>query len=91
MNPVLRKLSSQTLSAGQLASLIQKHIGPGTSEEQCRQAVDALKRIRNPAIRAHVCVLSALLHGNFTDCEIALQVINSLRQWPPAIGATIAL
>ena len=80
MNPVLRKLSSGRLSVGELADLLEKHIGDGSNESHCETACDALRRIRNPETNALARAVQVLQRSNgFRACEVVQQIIAALR------------
>lgn len=81
-NPVLRKLSSRKLLPRDMADLMQKHVGDGENEGYCREACDALGRIRNDGLRGQVQLVlrfSRATNPDFTWCEVAREIIKVLR------------
>lgn len=77
--PVLKKLRSQRLSPGETASLLQKHIGSGSNEEHCAQALEAISRGRNPQVRGVLQGLNLLLTDDIQSCERVMALIGQLR------------
>ena len=81
-NPVLRKLGSPKLSARDIADLLQRHIGDGSNESHCKDACEALRRIRNEETRAVVQLTAVISRTCNNYCEVVKQVIEVLRSNP---------
>jgi len=79
MNPVLKKLRDRSLSSGELANLLQKHIGDGLNEIHCREAVEALRRISDEGSRVAAEVTAELVRHSCGDCEAVQRVIEMFR------------
>jgi hypothetical protein len=84
MNPTLKGLAKSGLSKTEIANLIEKHIGPGTNEWHCEEALKELRRLR--AEKSEICQYASafkLLDQNSTPCEIAFLLIKFLREEIP--------
>lgn len=79
VNPVLKKLRSSRISAGEIATLLEKHIGSDSNEANCVQALEALQRIPNQQIRNAVLVLNLLLKSDAPPSERIRAVIGQIR------------
>ena len=80
-NPVFEKLSGPPRSLADVADLLEQHIGDGSDPARCREAFDALQRMRryNPTyyLRAAMRELDAEVEA----CEAVRRVIRVLRKW----------
>lgn len=79
-NPILRKLSKPGLSNNEIADLLEKHIGHGENEAHCRDACDALRRIKNEEVSVPARVIVALLNGLESECYKARAAIEHIRK-----------
>lgn len=80
MNSVLRKLGSKHLSAGQIADLLEKHIGDDSNEVHCQAALDAIRRIRDHEMNSLAHLISVLQTANDQGaCEVVRQIVAALR------------
>jgi len=78
-NPVLRKLSNNSLSSLVIADLIEKHIGNGVNEYHCLEAYLALKRIRNQKVSLAIELIDGILGKEETRCNTIKAIISHLR------------
>lgn len=81
VNSVLRKLSDPKRSELEIADLLAKHIGNGSSEWHCEEACKELRRIRNEKVRAVAELIWRVQTSNgFSACDVVRQVIAALRE-----------
>jgi len=64
-----------------MADLIEQHIGDGADESNCKEALDALRRVRkhNPGYYFRVALRG--LDGEGTPYERLRKVVATLRRW----------
>lgn len=79
VNPILKKLSCPRLSAAEIATLLEKHIGSGSNETHCVQAIEAISRIKSCQIRGVAKAVNLLLMNNGPPCERIGAIISHLR------------
>ena len=79
MNPILKRLSQPGISSSTIADLLQKHIGAGSNEEHCRQALEALRKVKDQRTVAPARVLAMLLANGNNQCELVRNAIEQLR------------
>ena len=79
MNPTLKKLSSPNLSRFDIASLLERHIGEGSSQFHCEEAVAALRRIRHEETNVAVRIIARLLDTETDPCKTIRAVVANLR------------
>ena len=70
-NPILRRLSRPGTTGRVAADLLAKHIGPGTNEAHCRQAVEALQRMKDRDTVLPARVVAALTASDKGHCAAA--------------------
>lgn len=80
MNPVLKRLGRPNISRGDIATMLEKHIGSEPSERHCEEALTALSRIKNVNLSNPLRVLARLVKANGTSCEAVRQAIEFLRE-----------
>jgi hypothetical protein len=80
MNPTLRKLSDARLTPIEIATLLEKHIGSGSDDFHCRQALDALERIPTDAPHVAARVLARLVETDASPCDTIKLIIARLRR-----------
>ena len=80
-NPLLDKLTGPPRSLADVADMLERHIGDGMDEAHCRQAIDALERIRlyNPTYYLRAALRE--LDQKAAPCEVIRRVIRVLRKW----------
>ena len=87
-NPVLKSLSRQGLSRSEIADLLEKHIGPGTNELHCKEAFDALNRIRDLQVGIPARVTGLLIGNGSNYCEMVRQCADQIRHALPDSPST---
>ena len=78
-NAVLKKLSSRNISNSIIADLLEKHIGDGSNEYHCRQAFEALVRIKEQRTTIPAFVLCRLLRNGNNYCEMVRAAAAQIR------------
>ena len=79
MNPILKKLAAPDLTPCKIANLLQKHIGDAPNEVNCKQAFEALHRLKSREFAIPTQVL-ARLSGNCSNyCVLIEATIQRLR------------
>ena len=78
-NPVLKKLSKPGIPDSEIADLLEKHIGMGSNESHCRDAFEALRRIKNHDSVAVARVVSLLVSNGSNYCEMVRQAAEQFR------------
>ena len=86
-NPVLKKLSKPCQPASALADLLQKHIGDGSNEHHCKEAFEALVRIKNRKLAIPAQVLGRLISNGSNYCEL-VRLAADLIRFADADGAS---
>ena len=81
MSPILRNLTGPPRSLADVANMLERHIGDGTDEARCKEAIDALRRIRlhNPTYYLRAALRE--LDHELAPCEAIRKVIRVLRKW----------
>ncbi|MCC7080094.1 MAG: hypothetical protein IT530_05425 [Burkholderiales bacterium] len=81
MNPVLQKLTGARRSLADVADLLESHIGEGTSDIRCREATEALRKLRGwqPSYYLHAALRE--LDNEPSPCLAVRNVIRVLRKW----------
>jgi hypothetical protein len=81
VNPVLEKLSGPPKSLAEVADMLDDHIGDGTDEARCREAVEALRRVRTHHPTYYLRAALRELDQDQPPCEAVRRVIRVLRKW----------
>jgi hypothetical protein len=81
MNPILDKLTGRPRSLVDVADTLERHIGDGTDESRCKEAMQALQRVRlhNPTYYLRAALRE--LDYKAAPCEVVRRVIRVLRKW----------
>ena len=81
MNPLLHKLSGPPRSLADVADLLERHIADGTDDKPCKEAIEALRKIRgyNPTYYLRAALRE--LEADASPCETVRKVIRVLRKW----------
>jgi hypothetical protein len=79
MSPTLRKLSKRGLGALEAAELLRRHVGDAPAERHCRDAIDALTRIRDTELNAVTRVLARMANPSADPCAAVQEVIELLQ------------
>lgn len=79
MIPTLRKHSQTGISRREIARLLERHAGSGSSASHCEAVLEALRRIRDPETNAGTRVLARMLKADGNPCDTVRQVIEQLR------------
>lgn len=87
INPLLGKLTGPLRTPADVADLLERHIGDGTDELRCREALAALQRIRKDHPSYYLRVALRALDGNGTPCELVRAVVTTIRKWRHFSGA----
>lgn len=78
-NPILKKLSKPGISNSEIAKLLQKHIGTGLNEAHCKDAFEALNRIKLKPV-ANIARVVGMLAGNGSNyCEMVRQAVEQIQ------------
>ncbi len=81
MNSILRKLSGPPRSLADMADLLETHIGDGTNEFDCKEALEALCRVRKDNPSCYFRIALRCLDGDGTPYELVRNVVATLRRW----------
>jgi hypothetical protein len=81
MNPLLAKLGGPPRSLADMADLLESHIGDGTSEKRCKEAVEALQKIRGHHPTYYLRAAMRELDTRSAPCDAVRNVIRVLRKW----------
>ena len=81
MNPVFEKLSGPPRSLADVADILEQHIGDCSDPARCREAVDALHRMRRYNPTYYLRAAMRELDAGWSDCETVRRVIRVLRKW----------
>ena len=87
MNPILQQLSGPPRSLADVADLLERHIGDGSDDRPCREAIEALRKLRayNPTYYLRAALRE--LDGEAAPCATIRKVIRVLRRWRHDSGA----
>ncbi|MCC6535863.1 MAG: hypothetical protein IT531_25210 [Burkholderiales bacterium] len=80
MNRVQRILSGPR-SLADVADALERHIGDGSDEARCKEALDALRAIRRDNPTYYLRAALRALDEEATACELVRKVIAVLRKW----------
>ncbi len=69
-NSILHKLRQSKTTVGEAGKLLAQHIGPGTNEMHCEEALAAVATARNESVKSQARVV-ALLFPKAGICELA--------------------
>jgi len=88
VNPLLAKLSGPPRSLADVADLIERHVGDGMNASRCKEALEALSRLRrdNPGYYLRAALRN--LDADGTPCELVRKVVATLRKWRHHSGIT---
>ena len=80
-SPTLKALSRKSLTPVEIADLLQKHIGDGSSDFVCQQALDALRRLKDPSVLVvpNVTMLILFAGTELPQCEQVGLIIDLLQ------------
>ena len=81
MNPVLDKLTGPPRSLADVADLLESHIGDGSDDERCTEAIEALQKVRGWHPTYYLRAALRELDGESSPCEAVRNVIRVLRKW----------
>ena len=81
MNQVLDKLSGPPRSLADVADTLERHIGDGTDEARCKEAMEALERVRRHHPTYYLRAALRELDQEAAPCEVVRRVIRVLRKW----------
>ncbi len=87
LSPIHRQLSGARLSLAEMADLIERHIGDGRDRRSCKEALDALQRIRRDSHNFYVRAAAAPLDRGGEPCVLVREVVLALRKWHHFSGA----
>ena len=76
---MLKKISAE-LAPREIADLLERHLGPAPLTSHCVEARSRLRRIRDPQLRAAICVADKLV-GEEDPCAAVLSAMATLREW----------
>jgi len=80
MSPILRKLSGRR-SLAEIADILEKYVSEGSGDGRCREARDALRRIRKDNSNFYVRAALRLLDRQDEPCACIRKVIDALRKF----------
>lgn len=78
-NSTLKKLSHRNISPVEIADLLEKHIGENPNEYCCKQALDALVRIKNININITTRATHRILGSDTNHCDAISVIINQIK------------
>jgi hypothetical protein len=81
MNRILRALCGPPRSLADVADLLERHIGDGSDEKSCREAIEALRKLRAHGPTYYVRAALRELDGEAAPCETVRKVIRVLHKW----------
>ena len=81
MNPLLAKLTGPPRSLADVSDLLERHIGDGSDPKACKEAIDALRKVRNHNPTYYLRVALRELDNEPLPCEAVRKVIRVLRKW----------
>jgi hypothetical protein len=81
MNRLLDQLSGPPKSLADVADTLEGHIGDGTDEARCKEAIDALRRVRAHHPTYYLRAALRELDQGQPPCEAVRRVIRVLRKW----------
>ena len=81
MNPVLRELYGPRRSIADVADLLERHIGDGTDRDRCKEALEALRRVRGQNPTYYLRIALRALDADTEPCETVRAVVAVLRKW----------
>lgn len=88
MNSLRDKLTGPPRSLADLADLLEGHIGDGTNEWRCKEALEALRRVRKENPGYYLRVALRCLDQEGTPYELMRNVVRTLRRWQHFSGVT---
>jgi hypothetical protein len=71
-----------------LADALEKHIGDQSDPARCKEAYDALRRVRRDSPNLYVRTALRNLDEKPTPCECVCAVIKQLRKWRHVSGVS---
>lgn len=87
VTPIYRKLSGPRQSLADIADILEHHIGDGENPVLCKEALDALRRVRNDRQNHYLRAVLRALDDASAPCELLRKIIDTLRQWRYFSGA----
>ena len=87
MTPLLAQLTAPPRPVSEMADALEKHIGEGTDPRLCREAIDALERVRKENPSYYVRVTLRALDDPAPPCRLVRRIIATLRKWRYFSGA----
>ncbi len=81
MNRILDKLSGPPKSLADVADALEDHIGDGLDALRCKEALEALRRIRAHHPTYYLRAALRELDHDQPPCEAVRRVIRVLRKW----------
>jgi hypothetical protein len=81
MNRVLDQLSGPPRSLADVADLLESHIGDGSDNKRCEEAIDALRKIRGRHPTYYLRAALRELDSESPPCQAVRSVIRVLRKW----------
>lgn len=88
MLPIHCKLTDRRLSLTDIADALERHIGDKLDPSRCKEAYDALKRIRKDSPNLYVRTALRNLDSEGSPCECVRAVIKQLRKWRHVSGVS---
>ena len=80
-NRLLDQLAGAPRSLADVADMLERHIGDGTDETRCKEAVEALRRARLHYPTYYLRAALRELDQEAAPCEVIRRVIRILRKW----------
>ena len=87
MSPILRKLSGRRVPLTEMADILEKYTGYGADERHCREACDALRRVRKERRNFYIQAALQVLDRDADPCTCVRKIIQALRKWRYVSGA----
>lgn len=81
MNPLLQELCGPPRSLADVADLLERHIGDRKDDKACREAVEALRKLRSHNPTYYLRAALRELDGDPPACDAVRNVIRVLRKW----------
>jgi hypothetical protein len=81
LNPILDKLTGPPRSLADVADLLESHVGDGSDDRRCEEAIEALRKIRGWHPTYYLRAALRELDGEASPCQAVRNVIRVLRKW----------
>lgn len=87
MSIILSRLTGRRLSLADMADILERYVGTGADEARCKEACDALRRVRQDTPNLYVRTALRTLDEQIGACVRIRKIIAALRKWRHVSGA----